>query len=167
MIELAMLITHRGGDAEDRTVVQGADQCFALVRNLWRGQLLRKPPNLAASSDWRIVVQVHRMRIIAFLHHAIAASETHRDHLAGLGVVSEAGRIWHANEFVGDGIARHLQRLGHHLPKGVDISAVSDHYVLAIVEFIWARRVCGVIERHGKCLIAYYSKSHLLLLLCF
>src|ERR1700736_3402728 len=131
-VELAMLEAHRCGDAQHRAVVQGADHDIALMRDLGARQLLRETPDLAPAGDRRIVVEVHGVDVTAFLHHAVLRLETHRDHLAGFGVVAKAGRIRHANELVGDRVAGDLQRLGNCLAQFIDIGAVCDDHELAI-----------------------------------
>ena len=80
------------------------------VRSVGTGELLRKAPELAAAGDRRIVVQEHAMRIAALAGPA----KRHRDDLAGLGVVAEAGRIRHADELVFDQRSLvDLERLRH------------------------------------------------------
>ncbi len=74
------------------------------------GEFLREAPDLAAAGDRRVVVEIHRMHVAAFLHRAVLGLEAHRDHLAGLGIVAETGRIRHADEFVVDRVADHLER---------------------------------------------------------
>ncbi len=118
-IDLAMLVAHGRGDAEHRAVVQGAEQRLALVAHLGRGELLGETPDLAAAGDRRIVVEVHGVDVAAFLHLAVLAREADRDHLAGLGVVAEAGRIGHADELVVHRVAERLERLGHDRRAGV------------------------------------------------
>src|SRR5258708_3619474 len=51
VIYLAMLVAHRGVDAEHRAVVQRANQRLALVAHLGGGELLGKAPDLPAAGD--------------------------------------------------------------------------------------------------------------------
>src|SRR5271165_9896 len=155
-----MLKAHRRGDAQYRAVMQGADDDIAFVLHLWRRQLLWKTPDLASAGDRRIVVEVHGVHIATFLHRAVLGLEPHREHLAGFGVITKAGRVRHADEFVGDRVASHLQRLRHHLTQPIGVGAVGNDDELAVVEFVGARRISRIVERHGEGVAANLGKLH-------
>src|SRR5260221_568408 len=86
MIDRTMLVAHGAGGAEHRTVMQRSHQHVALDLDFRRSPLFGKSPQLAAARDRRIVIEIHRMGI-----GAVLAVEADRDHLAGFGVVAEAG----------------------------------------------------------------------------
>src|SRR3984893_2586766 len=159
-VEFAMLEAHRWGDAQHRAVVQGADHDIALMRDLGARQLLRETPDLAPAGDRRVVVEVHGVDVAPFLHHAVLRIETHRDHLAGFGVVAKAGRIRHANELVGDRVAEDFQRFGHRLAQLIDIGTVGDDHELTIVEFVGAGGISGVVQRHRERVAANLGELH-------
>src|SRR5271169_4865744 len=104
-VDLAMLVAHGRADAQHRAVMQGANHGLAFMRDLRAGELLRKPPDFAPAGDRRVVVEIHRVNVAAFLHRAVLGFEPHRDHLAGFGIIAKAGRIGHADKFIGDGVA--------------------------------------------------------------
>jgi hypothetical protein len=97
---------------------------------------------------------------MAFLHCAVLGLEPHRDYLAGFGIIAKAGRVRHADEFVGDGIARHLQRFRDDLAQSVGVGAVGDDDELAVVEFIRPRRIGRIVQGHGERVAANLGKLH-------
>jgi hypothetical protein len=92
-----VLVTHGPGGHPHGTIVERADQRIDLGAQRRLRQFLWKAPKLASAGDRGIVVQEHTMRIAA-----LAAAEGHRNHLAGFGVIAEAGRIRHADKLVFD-----------------------------------------------------------------
>jgi hypothetical protein len=85
------------------------------------------------------------MRVAAF-----AALKGHRDDLAALGIVAEAGRIRHSDEFKFDQGLFDLQRLRHKLAQFLRIGPVSDNEEFAIDETVRPYRIGRTRERHGK-----------------
>src|ERR1700730_15579022 len=160
-IQLAMLETHRGGDAQHRAVVQGTDHNVAFMRHLRAPQLFGEAPDLAPAGDRRVVVEVHGVDIAAFLHRAVPGREPHRDYLARFGVVAKAGGVRHADKFIGDRVGGYFQRLWHHLTQSVDVGAIGDDHEFPIVEFVRARRIGRVVQRHGECIAANFGEFHL------
>src|SRR5580704_8643182 len=148
-VELAMLETHRCGDAQHRAVVQGADHDIALMRDLGARQLLRETPDLAPAGDRRIVVEVHGVDVAAFLRRAVLGFEAHRDHLAGFGVVAKAGGVRHPNKLIGDRVAGHFQWFGHRLAQFVDVGAVGDDDELTVIEFVGTWGIGRVMQGHA------------------
>ena len=164
-INLMVLVAHRGRHAEHRAIVQRADDGLAFMRDLRTGQLLRKSPDFPPPRNRRIVVEVHGVHVAAFLHRAVGVPKAHRDDLAGLGVVAEAGGIGHADEFIGDRVGRWLQRLRHHRSQFVRIRTVGDDDELAVVELVGPLRISGIVERHRERLFANFGELHELCLL--
>src|SRR4029079_8729163 len=75
---------------------------------------------------------------------ALFALEADRDHLPGLGVIAEAGRIGHADEFVFHARRGTYQRLRHYSGERVGIGAIGNDEIFAVEEAIrspWKRRV--------------------------
>src|SRR5262245_14144393 len=105
-IGLLVLVSHSANGNRQRSVVQPADQFvdFRLQRRLC--ELLGKAPEFASAGDGRMIVEKHAMGVAA-----LAALERDRDHLSALGVVAEAGRIRHADEFELDKRVIDLERL--------------------------------------------------------
>src|SRR4029453_5818941 len=99
-------------------------------------ELLGKPPKLAPAGDGRMVVEKHAMGVAA-----LAALERDRDHLSALGVVAEAGRIRHADEFELDQRLVDLERLRNELAQLPRIRAVRDDEKFAMIEPIWPDRI--------------------------
>src|SRR6516162_1711999 len=97
MIGRLVLVTHGPGGYPYGTVIECADQRVDFGAQSRLRQFLWKAPKLASASDRRIVVQEHTMRIAA-----LVAAERHRNHLAGFGVIAEAGRVRHADKLVFD-----------------------------------------------------------------
>jgi hypothetical protein len=102
-----VLVAHGPGRHPHGTVIERADQRVDFGAHRGLRQFLWKAPKLASASDRRIVVQEHAMRIAA-----LAAAERHRNHLAGFGVIAEAGRVRHADKLVFDNRLIDLQRSG-------------------------------------------------------
>ena len=92
-----VLVAHRGDGDRHRAEPQHAAQRVLLDLEDGRSQLLREAPQLAPAGNRRVAVQVHRVDVAALL-----AAEAHRDHLPAFGVVAEASRVGHADEFVLD-----------------------------------------------------------------
>src|SRR5208283_430016 len=86
VIQFLVLIPHASHGAEYRAEMQRTDKHFALVAQRGTRQFLRKPPNLAATRDRSLVVEIHRMNVDSLL-----AAEADRDHLAAFGEIAEAG----------------------------------------------------------------------------
>ena len=162
MVDLAVLVSHGRGDAEHRAVVERAEQRLVLMDNLGSRELLGKTPDLAAAGDRRIVVEIHGVDVAAFLYHAVLARETDRDYLAGFGVVAEAGRVGHADEFVAHRVAERLERLGNDGPQKVGVGAVADDDEFAVVEFVGRPRIRRVVERHREGVLADIGNLHFL-----
>ena len=81
-----MLVSHRAGRNPDRTVVERAHQRVDFGVQPGLCEFLRESPQLPASGQRRMVVQVHRVRVVAGLAFVL-----YRDHLSGFGVVAEPG----------------------------------------------------------------------------
>src|SRR4029077_12344548 len=94
-VSFAVLVPHCAGRDPKRTVIQGPDQRVDLGSQRRLRQFLRKAPELAATGDWPLVVEEHAVRVAA-----LAAAEGDGDHLPAFGVIAEAVRIGHADEFV-------------------------------------------------------------------
>jgi hypothetical protein len=91
-------------------------------------------------------------------------TQTNRNHLARLSVIAEAGRIGHADEFIVDDIASHLQRLGHDRAQGIRVGMVADHDEFAILELVGPARIGEVVQRHCERILADIGKLRLHLL---
>src|SRR5262249_12636072 len=74
----------------------------------------------------------------------------HRSHLAGFGVIAEAGRIRHADKLVFDDGFIDLQRLRHQRAQLIRISPVSDNEIFRLTEAVGSWRKRGARERRGK-----------------
>jgi hypothetical protein len=144
-VQGAVLVAHGAGGDADRAVVQRADQRIGLDRQRRLRQLLREAPQLASAGDRRVVVQEHLVGVAAGL-----APPAHRDHLAALGVVAEAGRIRHADELVIHHRLDDLQRLRHHPAQRLRVGAVADDEVLAVDEAVGPGREGRAGQRHGE-----------------
>jgi hypothetical protein len=92
-----------------------------------------------------MVVQKHLVCVAAGL-----ALVAHRDHLAALGVIAEAGRIRHADEFVVHHRLDNLERFRHHPAQRLRIGAVADDEILSIDEAIGPGREGRARRRHGE-----------------
>ena len=121
-----------------RTVVQGTDQRVDFSPQRRLRQFLRKAPELATAGDRPLVVEEHAVGVAA-----LAAAERDRDHLPALGVIAEAVRIRHADEFVfHQRLALvEFERLGHHGAQLHRIGAVGDDQVFAVDEPVRSRRI--------------------------
>src|SRR5450631_224513 len=95
------------------------------MRDLWRGELFWKAPDLAPAGDRRIIIKIHGVHIAAFLDRPVGGSEAHRDNLAGLRIIAKGGRIGHADEFIIDRVANDFERFRHHLAESVGIGPVT------------------------------------------
>jgi hypothetical protein len=71
-------------------------------------ELLRKAPDLTPAGDRRLIIQEHAVRVAA-----LPAAQRDGDYLAAFGIVAEARRIRHADEFVFDDRLVNLERLRH------------------------------------------------------
>jgi hypothetical protein len=131
-------------------VTQSTEEGFLLVAQLRSGQLLREAPDLPSARDRRVVVEIHRMDVPAFLDLARGRGEAHGDDLSGLGIVAEARRVRHADELVGDRVPDDLERLGHHGTEQFGIGPIGDDDEFAIVEAVGRFRVSRIVERHGE-----------------
>ena len=80
-----------------------------------------------------VIVEIHRERIAARL-----AVVFDGNHLTAFGVVTEAGRIGHADEFVMHERLGDLQRLGDDFAETVRIGAIRDDQELTIDETVRA-----------------------------
>src|ERR1700730_5279035 len=92
-----MLVSHRPSRDSNWAVIQRADKRVNLGSQRWLCQLFRKAPQFTTARDRPFVVQEHAVRVAA-----PSAAERDGYHLAALGVVAEAVRIRHADEFVFD-----------------------------------------------------------------
>src|SRR6516164_5172967 len=81
---------------------------------------------------------------------ALAAAEGHWNHLAGFGVIAEAGRIRHADELVFDDRFIDLQWLRHQRAQLIRISPVSDDEIFSLTEAVGSRWKRGARQRHCK-----------------
>ncbi|MGY3354675.1 hypothetical protein ACVWZK_001338 [Bradyrhizobium sp. GM0.4] len=126
-------------------VVERADQGIGLDGQLRLGQLLGKAPQLAAAGDRRMIVEEHLVDEAAGL-----AAERHRDDLAAFRVVSEAGGIRHANEFVIHHRLGQLQRLRHDPAQRLRVGPVLDDEIFAVDEAIRAGRESRIRQRHRE-----------------
>src|SRR5215475_11445107 len=91
---------------------------------------------------------------------ALAALERDRDHLSALGVVAEAGRIRHADEFELDQRLVDLERLRHELAQLPRIRAVRDDEKFAMIEPIWPDRISRARQRHRERPLAHFLLFH-------
>ena len=133
-----MLESHRRlGDAHF-SIIKRAHQCISVGLKFWRGQFFRESPQLASTGDGGMIVQVHRMRVVA-----MRATKADRDDLAGFGVIAKAGRIGHADELKLYQRLRNFQRFGHHRAQRIHIGAISNHQKFAIGETVRPAREFG------------------------
>src|SRR6516162_559539 len=140
-----VLVTHGPGGHPYGTVIECADQRVDFGAQSRLRQFLWKAPELASAGDRRIVVQEHTMRIAT-----LAAAEGNRNHLAGFGVIAEAGRIRHTDKLVFDDRFIDLQRLRHQRAQLIRISPVSDDEIFPLTEAVGSRRKRGARQRHRK-----------------
>ena len=156
MVERAVLVAHGAGGHAQVAVVQRADQHVLVDVQRGVGELLGKAPDLAPAGDRRVVVQEHVVRV-----GAGPALEADGDHLAGFGVVAEAGGIGHADEFhLHHAVAGRLERRGHHGFQQCWVGAVADDEELAVHEAVGAARVDRAGQRHGPGLLADVGQFH-------
>src|SRR5215831_12470742 len=141
-----VLVTHSAGRHPHGAVIERTDESVDFGAQARLRQFLWKAPKLAPAGDRRIVVQEHTMRIAA-----LAAAEGHRNHLAGFGVIAEAGRIRHTDKLVFDDGLIDLQRLRHQRAQLIRISPVRDDEIFPLTEAVGSRRKRGARQRHGKC----------------
>src|SRR5947209_6730195 len=85
-VRLPVLVSHGSGRDPHRTIIRRANKCVDLRMKLGTGELLRKPPDFAASGDRRVVVQEHTMGV-----STLAAAKGNRDHLTAFGIIAEPG----------------------------------------------------------------------------
>ena len=143
-VECAMLEAHRRHRDRDRTVLQHAEQRVLLdaaasaTASFFGNPHSSRPPAIGASSS-----RIHRVHVAAGL-----AAEAHGDHLAAFGVVAEAGRVRHADEFELDDRIGHLERRGNHRAQRVRIGPVRDDEELAIDEPVRPGRKRRAGQRH-------------------
>src|SRR6202140_4945796 len=90
-----MLVPHGAGGDSNRTIIQGPEERVDLSSQRRLCQFFRKAPELASTGDRTLVVEEHAVRVAA-----LAAAEGDGDHLPALGVIAEAVRIRHADDFV-------------------------------------------------------------------
>src|SRR5215471_2684318 len=159
-IELVMLVSHGRRHAEHRAEMQGAHQGFALVRDLRRGKLLGKAPDLASAGDRRIVVEIHGVHVAALLDGPAGSTKPHRNDLTGFRVVAEAGGVRHADELVRDRVTGHFQWFRHHFAQRIDVGTVGDDDKFAIVELVRSPGIGRVVERHGESLGTDIGELH-------
>ena len=144
-IERIVLEAHGpGGDAHG-AIVERSDQRILVDAQAGLGVFLGEAPQLAAAIDGGAVIQIHGVAVAARL-----ALEFHRDDLAGLRVVAEAGRIRHANELVFDERLVEGEGFRYHPLKCCGIGPVGDDEIFAIDEAIGPRRESRARERHGE-----------------
>ena len=91
-----------------------------------------------------MIVEKHAMGVAA-----LAALKRDRNDLSALGVVAEAGRVRHADEFELHQRLIDFERLRHQLPQPLRIGAITDDEKFAIVEAVRADRVGGIQVRSG------------------
>src|ERR1700730_11467606 len=140
-----MLVSHGPNRNLNRTIMKRADQRIDLRLERWLSQLLRKAPELAAACDGRMVVEKHAVAIAAF-----AAFERDRNNLSALGVISESGRVRHANEFeLHQGIVD-LERCRHECTEFLRIGTIGDDQKLAMIETIRTDRISRARQWHGE-----------------
>src|SRR5713101_4651154 len=144
-IRLLVLVAHRPRRHAHRAVVERADERVDLDVERGLGELLREAPELAAARDRRIVVEEHAVRIAA-----LAAAESDRDDLAGLGVIAVASRVRHADELVFDDSPVRHERLRDQRAELLRVGAVGDDEILAVDEAVGPRRIGRARQRHGK-----------------
>jgi hypothetical protein len=72
------------------------------------------------------------------------------NHLTGFGVVAEAGRVGHADEFILDQRLGDFERLRHHGGERFRIGPVGDDEIFAVEEAIGPRRKRRVGQRHSN-----------------
>ena len=144
--QMLVLVAHGGHRHLHAGVVEHAGERVVRHRQPRLAMLLGKAPDLAATSNRRLVVQVHLRREVDRL-----AFEQGRDHHAGLGVVTEAGRVGHADEFV-EHLPRAIgfQRRGQSGADRVGVAFVGDDQVLAVDEAVGAARIRGRCHRHRR-----------------
>ena len=157
-ISFAVLVAHRAGRDPKRTVIQGSDQRVDLGSQRRLRQFLRKAPELAATGDRPLVVEEHAVGVAA-----LAAAEGDGDHLPALGVIAEAVRIRHADEFVFHQrfALIEFERLGHHRAQLRRIGAIGDDQVFAVDEPVRSGRIGRAGQRHRE-----GALQHLFLLHC-
>ncbi|VBG07306.1 Uncharacterised protein [Burkholderia pseudomallei] len=145
-IELLVLVAHRARRDAHGAVVERAEQRIDVRLQRRLREFLRESPQFAAARDRRVIVQIHRERIAAGL-----ALVFDGDHLAALGVIAEAGRIGHANEFVMNEWFLDLERLRHDFAQAIHVGAIRDDQEFPIDETVRAHRECRARERHREC----------------
>src|SRR5215471_11460847 len=94
-IGFPVFVTHCTGRDPKRPVFERSDQRIDFGSQRWLRQFLWKAPELTATGDRPLVVEKHAVGVAAS-----AAAERDRDHLSALGVIAEAIRVRHADEFV-------------------------------------------------------------------
>src|SRR5262249_50862709 len=103
-----------------------------------------------------MIVEKHAMGVAA-----LAALERDRDHLSALGVVAEARRIRHADEFELDQRLINLERLRNELAQLPRIRPVRDDKKFAMIEPIRSDRKSRIREWHRERPLAHLMLSHL------
>src|SRR5262249_22635821 len=83
-----------------------------------------------------------------------------RDHLARLGIVAEARRVRHPDEFVLDDRLCELERRRNDASQRVRIGAIGDDEEFAIDEPIGSRRKRRARERHRESTFSYFGFGH-------
>jgi hypothetical protein len=71
---------------------------------------------------------------------ALLSLQADRNHLPGFGVVAEAGRVRHADEFVFDDRLGDFERLRHHGGQRIRVGAIGDDEIFAVEEPIGSPR---------------------------
>src|ERR1700757_4445183 len=94
-VRFTVLVSHRAGRDPKWTIIQGPEERVDLSSQRRLCQFLWKAPELASTGDRTLVVEEHAVRVAA-----LAAAEGDGDHLPALGIIAEAVRIRHADEFV-------------------------------------------------------------------
>ncbi len=126
-----MLEAHRARCDADAAIVERADERVDVGGEGGLGKFFREAPKLAAAVDRRAVVQEHGVGVAAF-----DAVEFDGDDLTGFGVVAEAGRVRHADEFVFDDRFVEGEGLGNDFFESFAVGAVGDDQVFAVYEAV-------------------------------
>ena len=162
-ISFAVLVAHRAGRNAKRPVIQRSDECVDLGSQGRLRQFLRKAPELAAPGDRPLVVEEHAVSVAA-----LAAAEGNGNYLPALGVIAEAVRIRHADEFVFHQrfALVEFERLGHHRAQLRRIGAIGDDQVFAVDEPVRSGRIGRAGQRHREGALQHLFLMHCGFSLC-
>ncbi len=144
-IQRLVLVAHCRRGHSHRPIVQFSDQGIGAHPQPRTAQIFGETPDLPATGNRRLAVEIHGMGIVAPLR-----AEPHGDHLAALGVVAKPRRVGHADELIVDQRLIQAQGLRHHGAQLLRVGAISVDEVLGLTKRYGPRGKAGLVKGMAK-----------------